>query len=161
MAEGLERLGRSKYIPYIDVDNDKTFTSNSWERVDKSTVGDLALGEVTEDFDFIDNDDTQTEVTGNKPTISLEIANIDGNPVYDFMEGMVVDAPTGENAKVPFMYCFGGSEHKAWQGIASVTDKTVSPTDKKISFTLNVLEKTVGTYVIGQDGKPTFTPDTP
>lgn len=153
MATGLERLGRSKYIPFIKIEND-------WKRVDKSTVGDLALGEVTEDFDYIDNDDTQTEITGNKPTISLEIANIDGNPVYDFMEQMIVNAPTGENAKVEFMFCFGGSDKNAWEGTASVTDKALSPTDQKITFTLNVLEKTIGTYTI-TDGEPTFTPVTP
>ncbi len=152
MADALTRLGRSKFIPFIKVDNE-------WKRVDKSTVGDLELGEVTEDYDYIDNDDTITEVTGNQPTISLEIANIDGNPVYDFMEKMIVDAPTGEDAKVDFLYCFGGSEKYAWSGKASVTEKALSPTDQKISFTLNVLEKTIGTYTI-TDGEPTFTPNT-
>ena len=44
------------------------------------------------------NDDTVTVVTGNNPTISLEIANIDGNDVYDFMIEFLTNAPTGEDA---------------------------------------------------------------
>lgn len=155
-SDVLERLGRSKYIPFIDIDRDFEFEDNNWKRVDKSTVGDYTANENTEDFDYIDNDDTQTEVTGNSPTISLEIANIDGNAVYDFMEEQIVNLPTGENAKVPFLFCFGGSEKHAQRGIASITDKALSPTDQKITFTLNILEKEVGTYTI-TDGVPEFT----
>lgn len=157
MSDTLTRLGRSKFIPFIDIANDPTWTSNSWKRVDKSTVGDLTIGEATEDFDYIDNDDTVTVVTGNNPTISLEIANIDGNDVYDFMIEFLTNAPTGEDAKIPFLYCFGGSDTYAWRGVATVTDKVLSPTDQKISFTLNVEEKEVGTYTISE-GTPSFTP---
>lgn len=149
----LTRLGRSKFIPFIKIDG-------VWKRVDKSTIGDLALGEVTEDFDFIDSDDTQTEVTGNNPSLPLEIANIDGNPVFNFIQNMIIDAPTGEDAKVEYLYCFGGTEQRAWSGKASVTEKVLSPTDKHISFTLNILSHDKGTYTI-TDGVPTFTPETP
>lgn len=149
----LERLGRSKYIPFIKINDE-------WKRVDKSTIGDYTANEVTEDFDYIDNDDTITEVTGNNASIGLEIANIDGNPVYDYMEEMLVSLPTGEDAKVEYLFCFGGSGKKAQQGTATVTDKALSPTDQKITFTLSIVEKETGTYIV-EDGVPTFTPDTP
>ena len=151
MPNALERLGRSKYIPFIKIDG-------AWKRVDKSTVGDYTANEVTEDFDYIDNDDTVTEVTGNNASISLEIANIDGNPVYDYMEDMLVNLPTGEDAKVEYLFCFGGSGLKAQKGTATVTDKALSPTDQKITFTLSVVEKETGTYTI-DEGVPSYTAD--
>jgi hypothetical protein len=54
----------------------------------------------------------------------------------------------------------GGSDKRAVRGIASISNKELSPTDRTISYTLNVLEKKSGTYTVSQ-GVPTFTPDTP
>ena len=156
----LERLGRSTYQVFLDLTQDTTFASSVWTRVKKSTQATMTANEQTEDYDYIDNDDTQTEIVGNQIAIALDQANIDGDDVYEFLEEMMVKFPTGESAKVPFLYLMGGSDKRAVRGIASISDKELSPTDRTISYNLNVLEKASGTYTVSQ-GVPTFTPDTP
>jgi len=153
----LERLGRSKYLVFIDPDQDFTFTDNNWVRVKKSTQSTYTANEQTEDFDYIDSDDTITEIVGNQIQIALDQANIDGDPVYEFLEQQIAETPTGESAKVPVLYCFGGTSMRAVRAIASISDKELSPTDRQISYNLNVADKVVGTYEVN-DGEPSFTP---
>lgn len=156
----LERLGRSKFQVFIDWTNDTTFTDNEWTRVKKSTQATYTANEQTEDYDFIDDDDTITELIGNQLQIALDQANIDGDTNYENLEEMMAKLPTGESAKRPVLFLFGGSSKRAVRGMASFTDKELSPTDQTISYTLNVSEKVSGTYTI-TSGEPVFTPDTP
>ena len=58
----LERLGRSTYQVFLDLTQDTTFASSVWTRVKKSTQATMTANEQTEDYDYIDNDDTQTEI---------------------------------------------------------------------------------------------------
>ncbi len=156
----LERLGRSRYMVFIDWTNDQTFTNNVWTRVKKSTQSTYTANEETEDFGYIDSDDDVTEIVGNKLSIALDQANVDGDPNYDNLEEMMVELPTGEDAKRPVLYCFGGRAKRAVRGIGTFMDKELSPTDRAISYTANVSDKVAGTYEV-VDGAPVFTPNTP
>lgn len=160
MPDAMERLGRSKYLIFIDWTDDKTFTSNVWTRVKKSTENTYTANEQTEDYDYIDSDDTVTEVIGNQLAIAFNQANIDGDTNYDKLEEIMANLPTGEATKRPVLFCFGGSAKRAVRAIATITDKELSTTDGMITGSLAISEKTTGTYTISQ-GAPVFTPSTP
>jgi len=157
LQTALTRLGRSRYMVFIDWTNDQTFTNNVWTRVKKSTQSTYTANEETEDFGYIDSDDDVTELVGNKLSIALDQANIDGDPNYNHLEQMMVDLPTGEDAKRPILYCFGGSSMLAVRGIGTFIDKELSPTDKTISYSVSVADKVAGTYEV-VSGAPVFTP---
>lgn len=153
----MTKLTRDKFIPFLDTAKDSTFASSTWKRIDLSTICSLSAGEQTEDLDYICYENAVTEVTSNKPELPQEIALYEGNPMYDFMINELINLPTGADCKVPFMFCFGGTEKKAWRGICTITSKTLDTVGGKLSFTMNIggaIEK--GTYTI-ENGVPTFT----
>ena len=92
---GLTTLNRSKSLIFLDT-GDST-SSYDWTRIDKSTVFDLQLNAETVDYDFIDDDNTVTELDKYKPTMDQEIVTVDGNPMYEFMENLFYQLPSGED----------------------------------------------------------------
>ena len=67
------------------------------------------------------------------------------------------DMPTGEECKVPFLQCFGGTDKKAWRSIATIIFDSLDAVAGKLTFTIKLggnVEK--GTYTI-TEGTPTFT----
>ena len=152
----MTKLTRDKFIPFLDTAKDSTFASNVWKRIDYSTIFELTMNEQTEDMDYICFENAVTEVKSNKPELPQEIAIYEGNPIYDFMFGEFFNMPTGAQCKVPFLLCFGGTDKKAWRGMATITSKVLNTVDGKITFTIAMggdIEK--GTYTI-EDGAPTF-----
>lgn len=155
----LTKLTRDQFIPYIDTSSTST---PSYKRIDLSTIFELAMNPVTEEYDYICYKNTVTEVTGNAPELPQEIALYEGNPVFDFMYNMFINLPVGEDCKVPFLMCFGGTGKKAWLTDATIVFDNLSSVDGKLSFTIKIGEPTHGTYTINSEtGVPTFTPDTP
>ena len=151
------KLTRDQFIPFLDVKKDKTFASSEWKRIDKSTIFSLSAGEQTEDVKYICNPVDETEVTGNKPELPQEIAVLEGNAVYDFLIGELESLPVGEDCKVPYLFCFGGSDKVAWRGTATLTDKVINTVDGKVTFTIKVNTVEKGTWSI-TEGVPTFAP---
>lgn len=154
---GMTKLKRDEFIPFLDTAKDKTFASNTWKRVDYSTIFELTMNEQEEDMDYICYANAVTEVNGNKPELPQEIAIYEGNPIYDFMFNEFYNMPTGDDVKVPFLMCFGGTDKKAWRCVATLTSKVLNTVDGKITFSIKLggnIEK--GTYAIA-DGVPTFT----
>lgn len=153
----LELLKKNQYIPFLDVSQDFTFASSSWKAIDLSTIFELSMNEQTEEYDYICYEAAVTEVESNKPQLPQEIRTVEGNAVHDFIAKHFYDMPVGEQCKVPFLICFGGTGKKAWRGICTLTNKTLNTVDKKYSFTMEMggdIEK--GTYTI-TEGVPTFT----
>lgn len=151
------KLKRNQFIPFLDTAKDKTFASNTWKRVDYSTIFELTMNEQEEDMDYICFENAVTEINGNKPELPQEIAIYEGNPIYDFMFNEFYNMPTGDDVKVPFLMCFGGTDKKAWRCVATLTSKVLNTVDGKITFSIKLggdIEK--GTYAIA-DGVPTFT----
>lgn len=153
----MTKLKRDKFIPFLDTAKDATFTSNTWKRIDFSTIFALTVGEQEEDMDYICYENAVTEINSNKPELPQEIALYEGNPIYDFMFEELYNLPTGADCKVPFLMCFGGIDKKAWRGVCTITSKVLDTVAGKITFSMKIggdIEK--GTYTI-EDGVPTFT----
>lgn len=152
----LTDLKKHQYLIFLDTKKDLAFSSNTWKRIDKSTVFELSVNEESESFDYIAYENPVEEVMKNSPEMSQEIKTEEGNPIYDFMFEELYNLPTGEACKVPFLLCFGGTGKKAWRGVATVIDKVLNTVDGKLTFTLKMggnIEK--GTYTVS-DGTPTF-----
>lgn len=154
----MTKLTRDQFIPFLDTAMDDTFKANTWKRIDYSTIFELTVNETEEDMDYICFENAVTEIKSNKPELPQEIALYEGNPMYDFMFEQFFYLPTGSACKVPFLLCFGGTTKKAWQGMATITSKTLNTVDGKITFSIKMggdIQR--GTYTIS-DGVPTFTP---
>ena len=150
------RLTRDQFLIFLDTARDTAFTTNTWKRVDKSTIFEYALNEETQTNPYIDSIDSTTEVMSNVPNMSQEIQVLEGNPIYDMIVADIQTRPTGEDAKVPYLLCFGGIGMVANRGMATITEKKLNTVDGKASFTLNFAEIVDGTYVV-TDGTPVFT----
>jgi hypothetical protein len=141
---------------FLDTKKDNTFADNTWARIDKSTIFDLAFNPQTTSNDYIDNDMPVEEVDKYQPEMAQEITLLEGNPMFDFVYEMAYNLPVGEEVKVPYLLCFGGTEKKAWRGMSTILVNNLNTVDSKISFTIkfNTIEK--GTYEVAE-GAPTFT----
>ena len=112
MADGMKKLTRNQFIPFLDTAKDSTFVASTWKRIDYSTIFELTMNEQEEDMDYICYENAVTEINANKPELPQEIACYEGNAIYDFMFEQFYNMPTGADVKVPFLMCFGGSEKK-------------------------------------------------
>lgn len=152
----IEKLKKSEFLLFIDVNEDTSFQNNQYKRIDKSTVLDIAMNPQSESKEYIDSETPTEEVTSNQPELGQEMALFEGNPVFDFLYKKFKKCPVGEQIKVPFLLCFGGKDRDAWQTIASIIFSNLTPTEDKLSFNLKLGPITHGKYEI-VDGAPTFT----
>ena len=158
----LTTLNRSKSLIFMDT-GDST-SSHEWTRIDKSTVFDLQLNAETVDYDFIDDDNTVTELDKYKPTMDQEIVTVEGNPMYEYMETLFYELPSGEDAKKPTLVVFPRNissgttaSYHAWLCPKStLTIKNFNSQDKKIYWTIGFGNITKGTAKV-VDGSPVFT----
>ena len=157
MADVVTKLKKTQFIPFLDVSEDLKLAACTWKRIDKSTLMSISMNPQTETNEWIDSDIPEEEVTSNQPEIGQEIAIYQGNPIYDFLFAKFYDMPTGEECKVPFLQCFGGTDKKAWRSIATIIFDSLDAVAGKLTFTIKLggnVEK--GTYTI-TEGVPTFT----
>ena len=157
MADVVTKLKKTQFIPFLDVSEDLTLAACTWKRIGKSTLMSISMKPQTETNEWIDSDIPEEEVTSNQPEIGQEIAIYQGNPIYDFLFAKFYDMPTGEECKVPFLQCFGGTDKKAWRSIATIIFDSLDAVAGKLTFTIKLggnVEK--GTYTI-TEGTPTFT----
>lgn len=151
----LAKLLKSQFLLFLDTAKDSSFAANVWARIDKSTVFDLALNPQTTSNDYIDSDMPEEEVDKYQPEMGQEIALYQGNPMFDFIYGMVYELPVGAEVKVPYLLCFGGNEKKAWRGMATIVLGNLNTVDGKITFTIKFNSIDRGTFVVA-DGAPEF-----
>ena len=157
----LTTLNRSKSLIFMDT-GDGT-SSYTWTRIDKSTVFDLQLNAVTENYDFIDDDNTVTELDKYQPNMEQEIMTVEGNPMYEYMENLFYSLPTGEDAKKPTLIVFprnigtgSTASYHAWLCPKStLTIKNFNSQDKKIYWTIGFNNITKGTATVNE-GVPVF-----
>ena len=157
MAGVVTKLKKTQFIPFLDTTEHLTLQACTWKRIDKSTLMSISMNPQTETNEWIDSDIPEEEVTSNQPEIGQEIAIYQGNPIYDFLFAKFYDMPTGEECKVPFLQCFGGTDKKAWRSIATIIFDSLDAVAGKLTFTIKLggnVEK--GTYTI-TEGTPTFT----
>ena len=149
------KLKKTQFIPFI---NTSSTSTASWARIAKSTIFDLAANPHSESVDYISTEVPVTEITGYEPSMEQELALYEGDPAYDFLFDMFYNLPTGSEAVVQVLMCFGGTDTLAWRNNATITLGSLNTVDGKLTFTINFggeIER--GTYAIS-DGAPTFTP---
>lgn len=157
MANPMTKLTKDQFIPFLDTAEDKTYAASEWARIDLSTIFELAINPQSESMDYICYKNAVEEVMSNQPELPEEIALYEGNPMYDYIAEKLYKLPTGEDCKIPFLLCFGGTTKRAWRGICTLLLDTLSTTDGKISFSMKFGgDIELGTYTITA-GKPTFT----
>jgi hypothetical protein len=152
----LVKLKKSQYAMFLDVAKDLTFAASEWKRICKSTIFELAINPQSESREWIDSDTPEEEVTSNQPEMAQECSLYEGDPLFDFLQDMMISLPTGEDVKVPYMLCFGGSKKQAWRGVATILFDTLNSVDGKITFTVKFNTVNQGTYDVAE-GVPTFT----
>ena len=153
----LEKLTKNQFIPFLDVLKDLTYAVPSWKAIDLSTIFELSVNEQEEDMDYICYENAVTEIMSNKPELPQEIAVYEGNPIYDFLFQELYALNIGEDCKVPFLICFGGTGALAWRGTCTLTSKVLNTVDGKITFSIKMNgEIDKGTFVI-TEGVPVFT----
>lgn len=161
MAESsLVKLKKTDFIPFIDTS--KTINTATWvptyKRIERSTIFSLNPNPQTQTMDYISYETPVDVIEKYQPELPQECALYEGDPAYDFVFEMFHSLPTGAEATVPVLICFGGAGKKAWQvKMATLQLGELNTVDGKISFTLKLggdIEK--GTYTISE-GAPTFT----
>lgn len=160
MAEQI-KITKDKVIPFLDTSG--TVGTNSWapnwNRIDKSTVFDLAFNPQSTTEDYIAYETAIEEISGYQPELPQEIALYRGNPIYDYVEDLCYNLQVGDALRVPLLLLWPPKSEviRAWQ----VKDcrlllSNYNSVDGKITFTL----KLGGTYDRGTatvtNGKPEF-----
>lgn len=163
MAE--TKIKKNQVIPFIDTSstvNGGSWTP-AWKRIDKSTIFDLALNPQSESVDYISMEAAIEEISSYQPELPQEIALYRGNPIYDFVEKLIIELPIGDDVKVPFLLAWPPSDAGTMQGWQVEECRLLlgnyNSVDGKITFTLKLggtIEK--GTVTVGSNGTPTFTP---
>jgi hypothetical protein len=146
-------------IPFIDT---STTTTPTWARIGKSTIFDLVLNAVTEDFDYIEDENPTTIIKNYKPSLSQELRTVAGDTAFDALFDMLYDLPTGDGAVRDVLLVFpraSASAYDSWKVPATITLTDFNTVDEKILFDINFNGTIVrGTTVI-TDGVPVFTPE--
>ena len=155
----MEKLKKHQFIPFLDVSGTKGDAwAPVWKRIDLSTIFELDPKPQTETMDYISWEVPVEEVERYMPELPQEVALYEGDPIYDFVFGLLYDLPVGDGVKVPLLMCFGGSAKKAWQvRQCTLVLGSLNTVSGKLSFTLHMggdIER--GTYAV-QDGVPAFT----
>lgn len=160
MAEQI-KITKDKVIPFLDTSGtvgSSSWTPN-WNRIDKSTIFDLAFNPQSTTEDYIAYETAIEEISGYQPELPQEIALYRGNPIYDYVEDLCYNLQVGDALRVPLLLLWPPKSEviRAWQ----VKDcrlllSNYNSVDGKITFTL----KLGGTYDRGTatvtNGKPEF-----
>lgn len=158
------KITKNTVIPFIDTSN--TINADSWapvwNRIDKSTIFDLAFNPQSESVDYISYESAIEEVSSYQPELPQEIALYRGNAIYDFVESLCINLPVGDAVKVPFLLCWPPQEDKsikAWQvKECRLLLSNYNSVDGKITFTLNLGGNIGKGTATVENGKPTFAP---
>lgn len=158
---GLIKLKKTDFIPFFD--NSEAYRTAAWipvwKRILYSTVFSLNPSPQTTSMDFISLETPIEEVETYKPELPQDIALYEGDPAFDFFYDLFQSLPTGSDAKLPTLLCFGGTTKVAWQiPETTVVFGALDSVGNKLSFTLKFSgDIALGTYTI-TDGVPVFTP---
>lgn len=164
MAENITtKITKDKVVPFLDTSNSinsgESWAPN-WNRIDKSTIFDLAFNPQSTTEDYIAYETAIEEISAYQPELPQEIALYRGNPIYDYIEDLCYNLKVGDALRVPLLLLWppqADGTIRAWQ----IKDNRLllsnyNSVDGKVTFTL----KMGGTYDRGtatvMDGKPVF-----
>jgi hypothetical protein len=158
----LERL--KKYQTLLHINTSSTSTA-SWARIGKSTVFDLVMNAQTEENDFIEDEQTTTDIMSYKPEIAEELQCNKGDAAFDFLYEMFKSRPTGEAVKKEVLITFAGNTgteqsptFDGWDTESTITLDHFDSVAEKIYFKISINKITEGTVTV-TDGVPSFEAD--
>ena len=163
MAEVM-KITKDKVIPFLDISgtiNQEGTWTPEWQRIDKSTIFDLAFNPQSTTEDYNAYETPIEEISGYQPELPQEIALYRGNAIYDYIEDLCYNLEVGDALRVPMLLVWppqADGTMRAWQiKECRLLLSNYNSVDGKVTFTL----KLGGTYDRGEvtisDGKPTFT----
>lgn len=156
----LTKLKKTDYLLFLDTSdthNTATWTPG-WKRATRSTMFSLNPNPQVNTLNYIGFETPISEVDSYQPELPQDIALYEGDPVFDYVRGKFHELPTGDDAKIPVLLCFGGTDKKAWQvEEATIQLGELNSVDGKQAYTLKLGGNiTKGTYTVTA-GAPTFT----
>ena len=162
MAEVM-KITKDKVIPFLDISgtiNQEGTWAPEWQRIDKSTIFDLAFNPQSTTEDYIAYETPIEEISGYQPELPQEIALYRGNAIYDYIEDLCYNLEVGDALRVPMLLVWppqADGTMRAWQiKDCRLLLSNYNSVDGKVTFTL----KLGGTYDRGTvtllEGKPTF-----
>ena len=144
------------------LDADTTGSAEDWARIGKSTVFDLVMNAQTEENDFIEDEQTTTDIMSYKPEIAEELQTNKGDKAFDLIYKMFKDRPTGEEVKKSALVIFAGNigsesdpKFDAWKCNVTITLDHFDSVAEKIYFSIAINKVESGTATV-DDGVPTF-----
>lgn len=133
----------------------------TWARLKLSSRLEIAVNAKTEDYDFIDNENTVTDVSNYQPSLSQENMCEEGDSAFDYLWGMFYDLPVGSDAETDCLVVFPkagttAGTFVAWKLPMTIILNSFNAVDKKITYDLKAAGDTVLGTVTVAAGVPTF-----
>lgn len=136
-------------------------SSPVWTRVKKSTELTISMNPSTEEYNYIADENSTTELDKYAPSIDQDLTMYRDQPDYEFAFKRFFEMSTGADAHVECMVVFmqeGDKEEgfKAWKTDAVMSINDLNAVDSKINFALafgGTVDKGVAVMA---DGVPTF-----
>jgi len=144
--------------------NTSSTETESWARIGRSTVFDLVMNAQTEENDFIEDEQTTTDIMSYKPQISEELQANKGDAAFDYIYEMFKSRPTGEAVKKDVLLVFAGNigtedspKFDAWKCNATITLDHFDSVAEKVYFSIAINKITEGEATVTSGGVPSFT----
>lgn len=142
--------------------NTSSTETPSWARIGRSTVFDLVMNAQTEENNFIEDEQTTTDIMSYKPAISEELQANKGDAAFDYVYEMFKSRPTGENVKKDVLLVFAGNigseeapKFDAWKCNATLTLDHFDSVAEKVYFSIAINKIIEGEATV-EGGVPTF-----
>lgn len=138
-----------------------TTATPTWARIKLSSMLEVAVNAKTEDYDYISNENTVTEVINYQPSLSQENMCEEGDSAFDYLWGKFYDLPVGSEAETDGLIVFpkAGTTQgtfTAWKLPMTIILNSFNAVDKKITYDLKAAGDVVKGTVTVADGVPTF-----
>lgn len=160
MADTQTKLKKHQTMLFIDTAAAEG--PESWARIGKSTMFELATNPNVVTNNYIEDEMPTDEVDYYKPSMEQELQTIKGDKAFDFLYDMLYNLPTGEDIKKNVLIVFAGDigdvgtpKFNAWKCKASIQVTSLNTVDEKINFTIGIISIENGTVTVSE-GVPTF-----
>ena len=137
-------------------------TTAVWARIGLSTVLSIAVNPVSNDYDFIKDENPTTIVENYQPSISQEIMAKEGDSCFDYIWGIFYDLPVGTGVETDCLVVYPkagatASSFEAWKSKVTLVLGEFDAVAKKVTFDIKFAgDITQGTVTV-TSGVPTFT----
>lgn len=151
-------ITRNLIVPLIDTDGKWTGagdnTSSKWVPIDLSTTFEMQYNAQTDTVSYICYKNDVTKHTGYQPGMDQEIALVEGNPMYTFINDLRHKMPIGEETTFPCLIAevpasgSGETTGQVWVSTL-ITIDTLNSVDGVLTFHLDFNGDPVDVTVTG------------